>query len=234
MKTIISIFMLLLASMSLQAQVRHIKPSTVLALRDFPFDKYDQLQKIMADRKLTAAEEKTLEQFEDNVIFEELYSGHCSWYCGGQVDTITASSALKPSKSYTYEASNAHDFDHETAWVEGAQGHGIGEWLCYEFSGSCPRITTVKIMNGYIKSDKTWRDNGRVKSLLLYYNGEPYAILDLVDSRSLQCFDVGTLGFHDSDAPSWTLKFEIKEVYPGKKYADTAITELYFDGIDVH
>ena len=89
-------------------------------------------------------------------------------------------------------------------------------------------------MNGYVKSEKAWRDNGRVKSLLLYYNEKPYAILDLVDSRSLQCFDVGTLGFHDENAPRWSLKFEIREVYPGKRYNDTAITELYFDGIDVH
>jgi len=30
------------------------------------------------------------------------------------------------------------------------------------------------------------------------------------------------------------LKFEILEVYKGSKYNDTAITEIYFDGIDVH
>jgi len=30
------------------------------------------------------------------------------------------------------------------------------------------------------------------------------------------------------------MKFEILEVYTGEKYADTAISEIYFDGIDVH
>lgn len=34
--------------------------------------------------------------------------------------------------------------------------------------------------------------------------------------------------------PGWTLQFEIVAVYPGAKYEDTAITEIYFDGIDVH
>jgi hypothetical protein len=29
-------------------------------------------------------------------------------------------------------------------------------------------------------------------------------------------------------------KFEIADVYPGKKYKDTAITELVFDGVGVH
>jgi hypothetical protein len=31
-----------------------------------------------------------------------------------------------------------------------------------------------------------------------------------------------------------TLKFEILEVYPGTRHKDTVISEIYFDGIDVH
>ena len=58
--------------------------------------------------------------------------------------------------------------------------------------------------------------------------------VDLEDSRTLQCFEVGVLGPHDAQAPNWTLKFEILDVYPGTKYDDTVIAELYFDGIDVH
>ena len=34
--------------------------------------------------------------------------------------------------------------------------------------------------------------------------------------------------------PKWEIRFEIIEVYKGDKYADTAISELFFDGIDVH
>jgi intein/homing endonuclease len=36
------------------------------------------------------------------------------------------------------------------------------------------------------------------------------------------------------DGKDLVLKFEITDVYPGDKYDDTAITELFFDGIDVH
>ena len=85
-----------------------------------------------------------------------------------------------------------------------------------------------------MKSDKAWRANSRPKALKMYYMGKPYAILELEDSRTLQCFDVGVLGPHDAEAPNWTLRFEILDVYPGEKYADTVISELYFDGIDVH
>ena len=119
-------------------------------------------------------------------------------------------------------------------WAEGVPGQGEGEYLIYTFPGECPRITTVQILNGYTKTEKAWLDNGRVKRLRMYYNGEPYAVLELEDTRRLQSFDVGLLGFHDASAPDWTLKFEILDVYPGDKYADTVITELFFDGIDVH
>ncbi|MBQ2239790.1 MAG: hypothetical protein II322_03130 [Alistipes sp.] len=52
----------------------------------------------------------------------------------------------------------------------------------------------------------------------------------------LQRFEVGILGNEDrcEESPVWSIKFEILEVYPGDKYDDTVITEIYFDGIDVH
>lgn len=34
--------------------------------------------------------------------------------------------------------------------------------------------------------------------------------------------------------PDWTVKFEIVEVYKGTKYNDTVISEIFFDGTDVH
>ena len=148
------------------------------------------------------------------------------------MQNVTASSCLKPIKSFNYKGENAHDFDHESVWA--TDGKGIGESLTYTFEGKCPRITTVKILNGHVKSETAWSANSRVKKLRMYYNGKPYAILDLQDSRTLQYFDVGTLGFNDAAKSDWTLKFEILEVYPGTKHDDTVIAELYFDGIDVH
>ena len=64
-------------------------------------------------------------------------------------------------------------------------------------------------------------------------NGTPYGILQLDDSRDDQVFEIGTLG-HNKNGTDLILRFEILEVYKGDKYNDTAITEIYFDGIDVH
>lgn len=165
--------------------------------------------------------------------------GDCSWYCGAEGDTVSASSYLKSNyKNINYSPRNAYDLNYQTAWVEGVEGDGIGESLKYEFPSYHPRITSIIVVNGYVKSEKAWRENSRVKQLKLYINGKPTALLNLKDSRNEQIFEVEPIGHSDranlKDKSNWTLTFEITEVYKGEKYEDTVITEIYFDGIDVH
>ena len=222
-----------LGTINLYAQVPELEPTSVV---DIPYADLQVCDRVVMKAStdydaLSDVEIALLCFVEDDPVLRHFYSGSCSWYCGGQIDSVTASSAL----GEKYAAEKAHDFSIVTAWVEGVEGNGEGEYIKYAFPGTCPRITTVLIHNGYVKNWDVWRDNGRVKKLLMYYNDEPYAILNLQDTMGLQSFDVGVLGYEDKDsAPAWSIKFEILEVYPGKKYEDTAITELYFDGIDVH
>ena len=218
--------------LSAQESVKHLKPEAIHQMPKISVEEYEHSLEALENDENVSAEE--LERVGDLTVYTDLYSGFCSWYCGGEILSVKASSSLKPQGKFNYKAENAHDFNHRSVWVEGAGGQGIGEWLEYEFPGRCPRITKVEILNGHVKNDKVWRENSRVKSLKMYYMGKPYAILDLEDSRTLQCFNVGVLGPHDDAAPNWTLRFEILEVYPGEKFADTVISELYFDGIDVH
>jgi hypothetical protein len=167
--------------------------------------------------------------------------GSCSWYCGGGGDTASASSELKTYKGIKYSASCSHDFSYKTAWIEGIPGYGIGEYLVYHFPPENPRITKVIIVNGYVKSLKNWQENSRVKRLKMYLDNKPFAILNLADTRQEQVFSFDPIGNGErgnleklKSKPWWTMKFEIMEVYKGDKYDDTAITEIYFDGIDVH
>ena len=159
--------------------------------------------------------------------------GGCSWYCGGGNYHVSASSELTAQDHNTYTAKSANDLSYLTAWVEGREDSGIGEYIEYSFRNNSPRVTSVIISNGYMKSDKAWKDNNRVKSLKLYVNGKNFGILALTDTRTDQTFKIGTLG-HNEDGSDLVLRFEIIEVYKGDKYDDTAITEIYFDGIDVH
>ncbi|MCE7990574.1 MAG: hypothetical protein HEP71_01285 [Roseivirga sp.] len=192
--------------------------------------------------ELTPEEQATFEKYGE--IYEDMWDivgGACTWYCGGGQDTQTASSELTAQGTSTYNAQNAHDLSYETAWVEGVSGYGIGEYIEYHVEPENPRMTEIIIVNGYVKSDNAWKNNSRVKKLKMYIDNKPYAILELEDSKAEQHFKVDPIGYGDRDnfellkkKPGFTLKFEIVDVYPGLKWEDTAITEIYFDGIDVH
>lgn len=188
---------------------------------------------------------------EEQSIFDETKESYwdvigaaCSWYCGGGPYAVTASSQLESQGAVNYKASNAHDLNYRTAWVEGVEGYGIGEYLTYKFKGGSPRITTIIVVNGYVKSQKAFKENSRVKKLKVYKDNKPIAILNLKDIMGEQRFEIGTIGDSVPDIPiwnqkkvnypDWKLKFEIMEVYKGDKYDDTALSEIYFDGIDVH
>ena len=225
---------LLTSNLYAQVDMPVLEPSEIIMLPNTNLEECHRVvHKASTDYNSLSELEKALLGFvEGDRVLSHFYSANCSWYCGGQIDSVTASSAL----GEKYAADNAHDFSIVTAWVEGVAGSGEGEYVKYSFPGTCPRITTVLIHNGYVKNWDVWRDNGRVKKLLMYYNDKPYVVLNLKNTMDLQRFEVGILGHEERSeaSPAWSIKFEILEVYPGEKYEDTAITEIYFDGIDVH
>ncbi len=192
--------------------------------------------------EFTIEEQKILfycDETKDEIWY--IQGGGCSWYCGGGPKKVEASSFLISQGSNTYEPDNAHDLHYRTAWVEGEKGYGIGEYLEYTFEGASPRINEIKIINGYVKSKAVWLNNSRVKTLKMYIDDKPYAILNLKDFYGKQTFRVKPIGNSNrtnlellKTKPDWKLKFEIIDIYKGLKYDDVAITEIYFSGLDVH
>jgi len=167
--------------------------------------------------------------------------GGCSYYCGAGQYEVETSSYLASNRGLNYTSENLTDFSYETAWVEGKEDYGIGESIRFEFVATHPRVTTIIIVNGYVKSDDLWKKNSRVKSLQMYIDDVPHAILMLKDANDEQVFKFDPIGHSEredteklSQMPPFSIRFEILEVYKGDKYTDTAITEIYFDGIDVH
>ena len=184
--------------------------------------------------------EEAIKAFEaidrENIYYADGYG--CSFYCGCEIGEQKASSTLKEQGKQNYKASNIHDLDFSTTWVEGAEGHGIGEWVEYTLPAYNPRITELLIANGYVRTKKLWEENSRVKVLDVEVNGKPFARIHLADVYALQSVKVPHIGYSDREhlegkAPI-RIRFIIREVYPGTKYEDTAISEIFFDGIDVH
>ncbi len=161
----------------------------------------------------------------------------CSWYCGGKVAKMESSSYLQSTAGLNYGPKNAHDFNKNTAWVEGKPGYGIGEYLEYHFRFDSTYqgtlgINKIILANGYKKSFSTWSNNARVKQLKMYLNDKEFAIINLLDSYEIQTIDFDTILFPANKTTR--IRFEITEIYEGKRYKDTAISLLMFDGVGVH
>ena len=176
----------------------------------------------------------------------------------------TVSSVLQAQGKNKYNALSIYDLNYKTAWVEGVKGYGIGETIIFNFHSSHPRINKVIIANGYIKDKTTWHNNSRVKQLKMYLNNKPFAILNLKDVYAEQTFKIPIIGYKikhytnkegkgysskyidssgktvmvyngkNNEFSADTIRFEIISIYKGDKYSDTAITEIYFDGLDVY
>lgn len=175
--------------------------------------------------------------------FWQVEFGGCSWYCGAGGYTVSTTSELKFNETINYIPENLIDFNYKTAWAEGINGYGIGEKITFSFPLKHPRITTLLIANGYVKNKNLWKANSRVKTLKMLVNDKPYAILELNDIYAEQLITLEKplgspkrhLGYEKTtNNNQWTITFEILDIYKGEKYDDTVISEIYFDGIDVH
>ncbi|WP_299684480.1 hypothetical protein [uncultured Dokdonia sp.] len=201
-------------------------------------------------RAIKATQEKDVDFF-DYEDYEQDHNGilkpvgdlvflkGCNWYCGGTVSTITATSELATQSDNTYTAENTHDFDHNTAWIEGKEDYGIGESITYTidfrkdaFYEGHLGINELIIANGYKKSKKAWQANSRIKKLRMYINNIPSYDILLKDSFEIQTVAIDTIMFPKNHITEIT--FEIREVYEGTIYKDTALSLLMFDGVGVH
>lgn len=131
-----------------------------------------------------------------------------------------ASSVLKANKSIRYEPSMMFDGNRETAWVEGEKNNGINETLTLHFDRK-RSLSGFEIINGYDKTESIWQANARVKSLEATTSDGQTLTVTLQDVRGASKVD-----FNPSINTDW-LELRIKDVYPGSKYKDTAISELY-------
>lgn len=134
-------------------------------------------------------------------------------------ETYCVSSMLKPQYGNSYGAVNLFDASTGTAWVEGASGNGIGEWITIEFE-TLRRVKSIHVQNGYQKSVDIFAKNNRVRQLRVLFSGGESRTFILNDELPAQL-----LALRPPVATYW-LQFIIDDVWAGNKYTDTAITKL--------
>lgn len=135
---------------------------------------------------------------------------------------ICASSMLKPQGSgkYNYRMANLAS-NNDMAWVENRKGHGIGEWLVFDFNKP-KQLGEILFRNGYTRTKKSFSTNSRISEIKIELsNGESYRV-GMSDNPDPQVFKLP-----ETMKVSW-VKLTIQNVFKGSKYADTALSYVEF------
>ena len=138
--------------------------------------------------------------------------------------TATASSVRLAVQSNTYYAANAIDGQRSTAWIEGASGPGLGEWIRFDFDREI-KLHRIVIQPGYFKSSQIWTQNNRLAALTANFSDGASRELNFTDRMESQRIDIGSV------RTRW-VRLVIKSVYYGTNPGptdDTALSEVAFE-----
>lgn len=134
--------------------------------------------------------------------------------------TASSSSVRLAVQANTYYPANAIDGKRSTAWIEGVDGPGLGEWIRFDFDREI-NLHRILIQPGYFKSPQIWAGNNRIATLTAYFSDGSSRDLPFTDRLESQKVDLGSV------RTKW-VKFVIKSVYYGTD-PDTAISEVAFE-----
>ena len=122
-----------------------------------------------------------------------------------------------------YHPNYLMDGDPATAWVEGADSSGAGEWIRIRLSPveSVSRIR-LRVQNGYQKSRSLYQKNARARQL---------TVTALPGGRSHGAILPDEMGWQEIafDVPSGrleALELKVGDVYEGSRYTDHCISEV--------
>jgi hypothetical protein len=134
--------------------------------------------------------------------------------------TASSSSVRLAVQSNTYYPANAIDGKRSTAWIEGVDGPGLGEWIRFDFDREI-KLHRILIQPGYFKSPAIWAENNRLATVTAQFSDGTSRDLNFNDRMDSQKVDIGSV------KTRW-VKFVIKSVYYGTD-PDTALSEVAFE-----
>lgn len=141
------------------------------------------------------------------------------------VNVVTATSCLVE-KSTKYEANNLSNLRLDSPWSEGINGYGIDEKI------TCKTTTPVLVFfSGFfsIKNQSLYENNSRPKVIEIYSEvtklSKLYYLNDTPAPQILNIIDILQCDYREDSEN--TITITIKDVYKGKKYADTCINSIF-------
>jgi hypothetical protein len=141
---------------------------------------------------------------------------------------VAASSHLPADRYGTYFPYAAVDGSKETAWVEGAAGAGIGEWIELTFPDEI-ELHILRLNVGFDESADLFAKNNRIKRATLVFSNGERSTVEFADTRGFQDFSMARAP--GTSLKTTSIRIIIDEVYPGTKYDDTCLAEVEVYGI---
>lgn len=142
-------------------------------------------------------------------------------------DLKATASSIYIEKGEDYDPKALLDGDINTAWIEGVDGTGAGEWVKFETKdGSQFNLTALEFNLGFQRTERLLKNNGWPTRVLLEFEGgyTEIAEFDSVDAPAI-------ITLREPVNTSF-IKITILEAVKGAKYADTAITDIAFFGVE--
>ncbi|MFM2393890.1 MAG: hypothetical protein RLZZ546_1872 [Bacteroidota bacterium] len=151
-----------------------------------------------------------------------------------------------------YEIKNLIDRDFNTAWAEGKEDSGLGEKIIINLN-DCT-INAICLINGYAKNEETFYNNNRIKKARIEFEFVKEGDLDdnYADelSKEFEFVEFADLPYKSVNKDNFAhlisivadfgylsmkmrkITLTILEVYKGKKFNDTCLSEIYLLGYD--
>lgn len=134
---------------------------------------------------------------------------------------VSASSSLKD-----YPPEFTTDGKLETAWLEGVKGNGIGEWIMYS-AETDQTVSSITLYNGYLKNDKVYINNGRIKKLSLEFSDGEIITKDIAKTSFSNAKKGYTINL-ETPKVTTSVKITILDAIQGAYYKDTGISGISF------
>lgn len=134
--------------------------------------------------------------------------------------TASASSVRLAVQANTYYAANSMDGKRSTAWIEGVDGPGLGEWIRFDFDREI-NLHRMLVLPGYFKSASIFAQNNRLATVTAQFSDGSSRDLNFSDQMQSQKIDLGSV------KTRW-VRLVIKSVYSGTD-PDTALSEIAFE-----
>jgi hypothetical protein len=137
--------------------------------------------------------------------------------------TPSASSTLPSDRWGTYHSASAIDGLLESAWVEGAEGSGPGEWIMLSFPGPI-ELHSIGLDVGFDRDADIFAKNNRLQKATVIFSTGEQVELEFSDMRGLQ--RIPLVRAPGPNIETTFVQVVIEDVYPGSQYDDTCLSEI--------